>query len=237
MVELHYYQLWSKDCGAHGHPLDTEHVAVLVRASSHDLKAARWKALYWYAAAHENTVCDVSQIARAQTLHAEEHGATVWLSPGKHAAFLNETLCQRGCGNDRCLEMKPMTTTRVVNLGELEHPMNGSVWIASKAWPLAEKMRVSNFQAEPLERLEALPENEIAWYNPGRHPMQGVIAISSSTEQAIAGSGANTSAAIAVARDDTGGALGTSYRKTRGALGKAVHGVGKALGVKEKPKD
>ena len=42
-----------------------------LRASDADVK---WKAVYWYAAAHENTVCDVSQIARAKTLHAEEHG-------------------------------------------------------------------------------------------------------------------------------------------------------------------
>lgn len=247
-VELHFYQLWTRDCGAHGHALDTEHVATLVRASGNDLETAHWTALYWYAGAHENTVCDVSQIARAKTLHAEDRGAKVWLSPGKHAAFLNETLCLRGCGNDRCEQMQPMTIARIVNVGELAHPMNGSIWVHSTAWPLAEKMRASNFQEEPLARLQSLPDNEIAWFNPGRHPMQGVIAISSSTQQAIAGSGSNTSAAlatagtntssaIAVAEDNTGGALGTSYRKTMGALGKAVHGVGKALGVKDKPKD
>lgn len=237
VVELHFYQLWQKDCGAHGHPLDAEHVAVLVQASSADPETAKWKALYWYAGAHENTVCDVSQITRAKTLHAEDHGARVWLSPGKHAAFLNETLCLRGCGNDRCLEMQPMVTTRIVNMGEPRHPMNGSVWMDSTAWPLAEKMRTSNFQAEPLARLQTLPDNEIAWVNPGRHPMQGVIAISSSTGEAIAGGGANASAAIAVARDDTGGALGTSYRKTRNALGRAARSVGKALGAKDEPKD
>ena len=30
-VELHYDHLWKEDCGLHGHPLDTEHVAVLVQ--------------------------------------------------------------------------------------------------------------------------------------------------------------------------------------------------------------
>ena len=74
-AEIHYYHLWKRDCGPHGHPLDTEHVAVLVRASDGNLDSARWKAIYWYAAAHENTVCDVSQIARASTIHAEELGA------------------------------------------------------------------------------------------------------------------------------------------------------------------
>ena len=71
VVEIHYYHLWKQDCGAHGHTLDAEHVAVLVQASSSDLASAKWKAVYWFAAAHENTVCDVSQIARASTLDAE----------------------------------------------------------------------------------------------------------------------------------------------------------------------
>jgi hypothetical protein len=81
-AEIHYYHLWKRDCGPHGHPLDTEHVSVLVSASESHPDSARWKAVYWYAAAHENTVCDVSQITRASTLHAEEHGAKVWISPG-----------------------------------------------------------------------------------------------------------------------------------------------------------
>ena len=89
-TELHFYHLWRKDCGGHGHPLDTEHVAVLIRSDGAASDAASWKAVYWYAGAHENTVCDVSQIARASTLHAEDHGATVWISPGKHASYLNE---------------------------------------------------------------------------------------------------------------------------------------------------
>src|SRR6185437_9794293 len=63
MVEVHFYDLWDRDCGAHGHQLDAEHVAVLVKASNRDLSVAKWKAVYWYAAAHENTVCDVSQLA------------------------------------------------------------------------------------------------------------------------------------------------------------------------------
>jgi hypothetical protein len=99
-AEIHYYHLWKRDCGSHGHPLDAEHVSVLVRASHSDLSSTEWKAIFWYAAAHEKTVCDVSQIARASTLHAEVHGSKVWISPGKHASFLNETLCEmRPCVN------------------------------------------------------------------------------------------------------------------------------------------
>ena len=239
-VELHFYHLWRTDCGEHGHPLDAEHVAVLVRASGDE-----WKALYWYAAAHEQTVCDVSQIARGSTLHAETKGARVWISPDKHASYLDARLCKAGCGADICEQMVPLATKRVVNLGEVGHLMNGSEFVGASGWPLAQKMQQSNFPAEPVARLERLPETEIAWFHPGRHPMQGVIGISSTTEGAI-GKGAtetgeslgvasdSTSDAISVAGDSTGNALGTSYRKTKRALGKSVRGVGRAIGVKPK---
>lgn len=235
-VELHFYHLWRADCGAHGHPLDAEHVAVLLRAAGDE-----WKALYWFAAAHEQTVCDVSQIARASTLHAETRGARVWISPGKHASYLDARLCSAGCGADVCEQMVPLATKRVVNLGEVGHLMNGSEFVGADGWRLAQKMQQSNFPEEPLTRLERLPDTEIAWFHPGRHPMQGVIGISSTTEGSI-GKGANetgsslgmagesTSDAISVAGDSTGNAVETSYRKTRHALGK----MGRAIGVKTK---
>jgi hypothetical protein len=246
-VELHYYHLWRLDCGEHSHPLDTEHVAVLVRASQSDTAQATWKAIYWYAAAHEQTVCDVSQIARASTLHAEDKGAEVWISPGKHASYLDERLCQRGCGADRCEAMVPLQSGRVINLGEPGHPMNGSLFISSSAWPLEFKMEHTNFPVEPVARLERLPPTEIAWFNPGRHPVQGVIAISSSTEGAMAKGAAETASslgvatdstggAISVAEDSTGSALGVSYRRTVHALGISAWHVGRALGLSEKPK-
>ncbi len=253
VAEIHYYHLWRRDCGGHGHPLDTEHVAVLVRGSDTHLATATWKAVYWYAAAHENTVCDVSQIARASTLHAEDHGAAVWISPGKHASYLNLELCQRGCGADRCAGMVPLAATEPINLGEPGHPMNGSLFVSSRAWPLLAKMSASNFPSAPVARLKELPETDIAWFNPGRHPAQGIIAKSSSTEGAIAGGGRNTTTAISLAGDSTGGALssaggatgqalgtahsstsnalGKSYRCTRHALGTSARHVGEALHV------
>jgi hypothetical protein len=235
VVELHFYHLWRRDCGGHGHPLDTEHVAALVRGSSGNLTSARWTALYWYAAAHENTVCDVSQIARASTLDAVDHGATVWISPGKHASYLNETLCQRGCGADRCEAMAPLTAGRIINLGEVGRPMNGSTFITSDAWPLAGKMMTTNFPAGPVARLNAMPVTEIAWFNAGRHPAQGVIAVSASTGGAIAESGENTTAAIDLAGDSTGNALEKSYQKTKHALGRSIESVGDALHLSSKP--
>jgi hypothetical protein len=246
-VELHYYHLWRRDCGEHGHPLDTEHVAVLVRASQSDTAQATWKALYWYAAAHEQTVCDVSQIARASTLHAEDRGAEVWISPGKHASYLDERLCKRGCGADKCERMVPLPPGRVINLGEQRHPMNGSVFISSSAWPLKFKMEHTDFPEEPMARLESLPPTEIAWFNPGRHPVQGVIAISSTTEGAMAKGASETASslgtatdsaggAISVAGDSTGGALDTTYHRTVHALGTSARHVGRALGLSGKPK-
>ncbi len=235
VVELHFYHLWRRDCGEHGHPLDTEHVAVLLQGSSGNLAAARWKALYWYAAAHEDTVCDVSQIARASTLDAVDHGAKVWISAGKHASYLNETLCKRGCGADRCEAMVPLKAGRIVNLGEVGRPMNGSAFIASSAWPLEGKMMTTNFPIGPVARLNAMPETDIAWFNAGRHPAQGVIAVSASTGDAIANSGENTTAAIDLAGNSTGSALQKSYRKTKHALGISIRNVGDALHVTPKP--
>lgn len=247
IAEIHYYHLWRKDCGGHGHPLDAEHVAVLVRASDTDLSAATWKGIYWYAGAHENTVCDVSQIARAATLHAEDRGATVWISPGKHASYLNETLCRRGCGADRCEKMVPLCTRTPINLGEPNHPMNGAFFVSSSEWPLQDKMSTTNFPGAAVARLNQLPDTDIAWFNPGRHPVQGVIARSNITEQAIAGSGQNTATAISLAAnstgdalstasDSTGSALGKSYRNTRNALGAFARHVGDGLHITSKKK-
>lgn len=228
-VELHYYHLWKTDCGLHGHPLDTEHVAVLVQPSSASLDSAHWKAIYWYAAAHENTVCDVSQIARASTLHAEDHGATVWISPGKHASYLSSALCNGGCGADRCVKMVKFDPAKVINLGEPGYPMNGSAFISSKAWPLEDKMSTSNFPAAAIARLDELPDTEIASFNPGRHPVQGIIATSSTTEQSLALSEADASAAIKLGGDSTGDALSEARGSTGGALSAATTDTGDAL--------
>jgi hypothetical protein len=252
-AEIHYYHLWQTDCGPHGHHLDTEHVATLIHADSPDLATAHWRADFWYAAAHENTVCDVSQITRTNTLHAEDHGAKVWISPGKHASYLNESLCKAGCGADRCEQMRPLHATNLINLGETAHPMNGSLFIASNEWPLEAKMSATNFTAAPLSRLLQLPETDIAWYSTGHHPAQPIIANSLHTSRAIgqadsnttsalgtAGTttgsalniaGNNTNTAISVSTSKTGNALSRSFRNTTHALGTAAHKTGDALHV------
>jgi hypothetical protein len=245
-VEIHFYHLWKRDCGPHGHNLDTEHVAVLVSASERDVESATWKAVYWYAAAHENTVCDVSQIARASTVGGETSGPRVWVSPGKHASYLSEALCQGGCGADKCVDMVALRPGKIVNLGEVGHPMNGSTFIASSQWPLMAKMSTSNFPPEPIARLNQLPDTDIAWFGTEKHSTQQIIAVSSSTEQVIAGgarsttsslaiAATSTGAAISVAQDDTGNALAKSSAHTVHALGAAARAVGEALHLIPKP--
>ena len=136
--------------------------------------------------------------------------------------------------------MTELVPAHLINLGEAGSPMNESVFISSAAWPLRAKMQASNFPAVSLARLNELPQDDIAWVNPGRHPVQGIIAKSSGTEQALAASGANTASAISVAGSSTdsaladagsstGNALQKSYSRTRHALGTTVRHVGKAL--------
>ncbi len=234
-VELHYYHLWSRDCGRMGHTLDTEHVSVLLKRDKHDSGPHGFEAVYWYAAAHEDTVCDASQITRASTLHAEDHGATVWISQGKHASFLNEELCRHGCGGDFCEQMEPLAVPEIVNLGEPAKPMNGALWSASSEWPLTTKMGRSDFQPAVLTRLERLPDSDIAWVYPSKRPAQATIAAGGSTVSALGTSQRNTDSAISLAGDATGGALGKTYRGVTGALGKSTRGVGWFLRLNPKP--
>jgi hypothetical protein len=142
--------------------------------------------------------------------------------------------------------MVALPPDKIINLGELDHPMNGSLFIASGAWPLAGKMSNTNFPPEAVARLNQLPDSDIAWFNAGRHPAQGIIAISSSTGQAIAGSGYDTTSALATASDSTGAGISTaadstgnalqkSYRHTRHALGASARHIGDALHITKKP--
>ena len=224
-AEIHYYHLWSKDCGAHGHQLDTEHVSVLVK----DTGSGMWKAMYWFAAAHEDTVCDISQIARASTLNAEDHGANVWVTTGKHASFFTGGAIRHGCGKDVLGESRSVIATQVINLGEPGSPMNGSGWIASTRWPLAAKMSRSDFPAPTIARLEEFSSIEIAQVSGGSHPAQSVIAISGTTADALENSRKTTVGAISSALDTTGNSLQKSYRATIRSLSGPLNRAGAVL--------
>ncbi|HVZ83689.1 MAG TPA: hypothetical protein VG893_08435 [Terracidiphilus sp.] len=227
LVELRYFHLWRIDCGRMGHPLDTEHVSVLVQAGAQDSDS--WHALYWYAAAHEDTVCDASQIARASTLGAETGGAQIWISQGKHASFLHRELCRRGCGGDDCTRAHPLAVPRIVNLGEPAHPMNGATWAASAEWPLEGKLERTDFDPALLARLERLPATDIAWVYPAKRPAQATIAAGGVTADALAMSNRKTDTALSLASNDTGNALDTSYGKVVRSLQKSAHGVSRFL--------
>lgn len=229
-IELHFYHLWRLDCGEMGHALDAEHVSVLLRRKAGDATGWKWTALYWYAAAHEDTVCDASQLSRASTLEAEDHGARIWISPGKHASFLNEELCSHGCGGDRCTGMTEMKRSEVINLGESRHPANGTAWAASPRWPLAEKMRRTDFTESRISRIKRLPETDIAWANPAKRPAQAAIYGGNSALNGIATGGRSTDTALVLANDSTGRALGKAQDHTGDALKKSWHSVVHALG-------
>jgi hypothetical protein len=96
-------------------------------------------------------------------------------------------------------------------------------------------MSETNFPAPAVARLGELPDSEIVWFNQGKHPKQGIIAISSTTGQAIEGGGRDTMSGISTAEDSSHNALHKSYRHTRHALGTTVRHVGKALGLEKHP--
>jgi hypothetical protein len=212
-IEIHYYHLWSQDCGRRGHALDVEHVAVLTRADRLQAPADEWKAVYWYAAAHQDTICDARNGARASQLHAEEHGPTVWISRGKHASFLSYDLCMRGCGGDRCDQSVPLSPPRIMNIGEPGATLNGAVWAESRLWPLASKMKTS-FDASVLAVLDDPGIEGVTPLNDSRRPVKRVIAAGGSSAEAIASGNRHAVSAL----DGSFAAVGRSLNRARRAV-------------------
>jgi hypothetical protein len=197
-IEIHYYHLWTKDCGSLGHTLDAEHVSGLLSSTDNP------RALYWFAAAHQATVCELNSASSAAALDAEEHGPDVWISEGKHASFLTSKLCGKGCGADSCKLTKRLDPPRIVNIGEPGAPMNGAVWVNSLAWPMASKM-TTDFDAARLAALHA-SGGELVLFQP-----------SASTQAVILGLGAGphyTAGALDTAGNHTDSALDTAERHT-----------------------
>ncbi len=139
-VEVHYYHLWGRDCGARGHDLDAEHVSALVRLDGVLENGTEARAEFWYAAAHEDTLCSSGSAARAVTVEAETRGPKVWISRGKHGSFLSAMACRKGCGGDKCEGGKALAVAGLVNIGEPGAAMNGATWAGSVKWPLRAKM-------------------------------------------------------------------------------------------------
>ncbi len=230
-LEVHYYHLWSRDCGRFGHDLDTEHVSVLLQSDSPKGPASRWKALYWYAAAHEGTLCDASNGAKATAIPGPDSAVTLWISSGKHASFLTKKLCHRvGCGADRCERMIPFTPAKIINLGEPGAPLNGAVWIASGSWLLAEKM-TSDFDDSVRLKLERLEREEVTFLNSPLPPSKAVLLAGNKIIGALEKGQSETEAALSISTRQTGRSVKRGLSEAGGALQRSVKKVGKWLGI------
>jgi hypothetical protein len=218
-VELHYYHLWSRDCGRLNHPLDAEHVSALVQGTDLTSLAETWRATYWYAAAHQDTLCDASSAAKAAGLKAEQHGPVVWISSGKHASFFVQEDCEHGCGGDRCREMKELKKAAIINIGEKDTPMNGALWINVTTWQLPQKLH-PDFTPTLVAQIETLSEkSDVIGVSTVPGSVRGVIRVSNTTTDGLATGKNHTGSALSTATKKTGNALGTSYRAVKGALG------------------
>jgi hypothetical protein len=223
-IELHYFHLWAKDCGRLAHPLDVEGVSVLLAADATSAAAEHWRALYWYAAAHEETVCDVSHGAHAKALDAETQGGRVFISRAKHASYLSQKRCKLGCGGDSCKNSVEMPVARVVNLGQPGRPLHGSVFAMSPRWPLAKKME-PDFTETVVQQLAGSNPKKIVAVNSALPPVRATI---NAGEQILSGTGTG--------KRHTGSALKTGKDATGSALGKAFRATGRFLGGEKKAK-
>lgn len=218
-VELHYYHLWSRDCGRLNHPLDAEHISALVQGTDITSLPETWRATHWYAAAHQDTLCDASSAAKSAALKAEQHGPVVWISNGKHASFFDLPDCEHGCGGDRCRNMQELKPGALINVGEKDAPMNGATWINAPGWPLAQKLQ-PDFTPAFVAKIDMLSEqSEIASVSRVPGSIRGIIRVSNTTTSGLATGKKHTGNALSTATKKTGGALGTSYRSVKGALG------------------
>lgn len=227
-VELHYYHLWARDCGPAGHPLDIELVSALVHAPAWAAGAEAWRALYWYAAAHEDTLCDSSNAALATSAGAVTRGPRVWVSHGKHASFLALELCrQRGCGGDSCRGSRAAPAGPLINVGEAAAPLNGSLWLHSKAWNFAPKLQ-TDFSPEVLRRLDGL-EGGPRPLNSSQRSVKAVILAGHEAAGGVAAAGSHAGEGLSVADQHTSSALDRASGDAAGGVQAAVRAVGRAL--------
>ena len=207
-IEIQYFHLWARDCGSMSHAFDIEHVTAYVRAGQADAAAPEWKAMYWYSAAHEDTLCDNSSGMRAVLLDAETKGPNVWVSKGKHASYLTRERCAEGCRADDCANAGLLENARIVNLGEAEAPLNGAVWTGSPQWNMRAKLLRADFDDAVLARMEQAGTLETR----GSRPLKGVAKAGSETSGALSGAKRATSGkvrnAVRTAKEKTGWFLG-----------------------------
>jgi len=202
-----------------------------VQSDSPKPPASRWKALYWYAAAHEGTLCDASNGLKVPAKPDRDPAVTIWISSGKHASFLTENLCHRvGCGGDRCERMIPFSPGKIINLGEPGAPLNGAVWIASSSWPLAEKM-TSDFDDSVRLKLERLEREEVTFLNGSLPPSKAVLLAGNKIIGALERGQSETEAALSITTQKTGRSLNRGLSEAGRSLQRSVKKVGKWLGI------
>lgn len=209
-IELHFFHLWANDCGRIGHDLDAEHVSAIVSASRPDAPAPAWIAEAWYAAAHEDSVCDASSGANARVIGAEAVGPRVFVSRGKHASYFDRGQCKWGCGGDECGADRAVVAERIINIGEIDAPLNGAIWTRSGGWPMHEKFR-SDFDPELRRRLEHATGHVIPLMQHRRAPQAPVLAGDTALD-GLETAAASTIDAIAAARRAVGRFLRTPRR-------------------------
>jgi hypothetical protein len=161
---------------------------VLLRVAAMDNPVEDWRAVHWFAAAHE--------------------------AAGKHGAFLSEAICTQACGGDRCTEMAPLEVMRVINLGEPGAAMHRAIWVESSAWPLAAKMQ-SDFSAAAIARLEEGGGVPVEM-NGVHGSVKGTIYVANSVANGVGTSGSNTADALNTADVKTESALKGVQRRRVG---------------------
>ena len=195
-IELHFFHLWSRDCGRLGHDLDAEHVSAIVSAPSMNDPPRAWIASAWYAAAHEGSACDASSGAAARVLGAEASGPRVFVSRGKHASYFDRGQCKWGCGADDCADDRAITPSAIINIGEIDAPLNGATWVHSDRWPMQGKLG-SDFSPGLRSRLDANSHDRVVplmqmWRGPqapvlaGDTAVDGLVTAAASTKDALA---------------------------------------------------
>jgi hypothetical protein len=166
----------------------------------------------------------MSSGGRAETLSLNHSRPTIWSSSGKHALYLRKEMCGHGCGADSCVDNIELPQSGpVINIGELDRPMNGSSWVRSSAWPLADKMG-GDFTPEVIAQIESTPAETVSTLR-GNSAMRGTIQGADAALDGGAIGAHHTGAALDTANGHTSKSLGTAARATGRAINRAWRAV------------
>src|SRR6185436_14287443 len=99
----------------------------------------------------------------------------VFVSRGKHASYFDRGQCRWGCGGDECGDDRAVIATRIINIGEIDAPLNGAIWARSNRWPMREKFQ-SDFDPALRARLDATTDHVIPLMQYRRGPLAPVFA-------------------------------------------------------------